>query len=111
MQGIGFLTNTVEFWEGLYNRYLALPKGIPTPTEKKEFMRVKEYIYYQIRYGIYDDANTHKFKKMLKRLQEIDLSSVTEVRKARNNNGQRKPENLSPLRRSESARKTQRGAE
>lgn len=111
MQGIGFLKNTVEFWENLREKYLSLPKGIPTPTEKKEFLRVKDYIYYQIRHGIYDDSNTQKFKEMLKRLKEIDLSSVTKERKARKNNGQREPQNLSPLRRNESEKKTQRRTE
>lgn len=80
MSNIGFMRNTVEHIEKLFNKYLQNTKIYPSSLEKEDY---KNFVFQMERIHRYGEIeNLKEYKELLKRLKVCDLTAVTEIRKA-----------------------------
>lgn len=80
MSYIGFMRNTVNHIEKLFNKYLQNTKIYPSSLEKEDY---KNFIFQMERIHGYGEMEDEKeYKELMKRLRKHDLTAVVELRKA-----------------------------
>lgn len=85
MSNIGFMRNTVDYIEKLFNFYVENKKKYPSAEEKE---RYKNFVFQMERLHRFGEMEDEKeYKTLLKRLRQCDLTTVVELRRGAQNAG------------------------
>ena len=80
MSNIGFMRNTVNHIEKLFNFYVENKKKYPSAVEKEDY---KNFVFQMERLYRYKEIEDEKeYKALLKRLKLCDLTTVVELRRS-----------------------------
>lgn len=81
MSNIGFMRNTVNYIENLFNFYIENKKKYPSAPEKEDY---KNFVFQMERIHRYGEMEDEKeYKQLMKKLKSCDLTTVTELRRSK----------------------------
>ena len=81
MSNIGFMRNTVNYIEKLFNFYIENKKKYPSAVEKDDYKNFVFQMERIFRYGEMEDEK--EYKRLMKKLKSCDLTTVTELRRSK----------------------------
>lgn len=81
MSNIGFMRNTVNHIEKLFNFYVENKKKYPSAVEKEDYKNFVFQMERIFRYGEMEDEK--EYKRLMKKLKSCDLTTVTELRRSK----------------------------
>ena len=79
MSNIGFMRNTVNHIEKLFNFYVENKKKYPSAVEKEDYKNFVFQMERIFRYGEMEDKK--EYLQLLKRLKSCDITKVVDIRK------------------------------
>ena len=79
MSNIGFMRNTVNYIEALFNFYIENKKKYPSTQEKEDYRNFVFQMERLFRYGEIEDEK--EYKQLMKKLKSCDLTMVTRLRR------------------------------
>lgn len=83
MSNIGFMRNTVNHIEKLFNFYVENKKKCPSALEKEDYKNFVFQMERIFRYGEMEDEK--EYKQLMKKLKSCDLTNVVNLRKGKTN--------------------------
>lgn len=81
MSNIGFMRNTVNYIEKLFDFYIENKKKYPSAVEKEDYKKFVFQMERIFRYGEMEDEK--EYKRLIKKLKSCDLTTVTELRRSK----------------------------